>query len=81
MKKGFVVFDSSAKEFVLGVFGKTVDKDGFIIDKNTKEKELSPSLEPLTMNDFAGICKGSLLFVKNDLPSLVDLSDRLTDNV
>lgn len=80
MKKGFIVFDSSAKKFVLETFGKTVDNDNFIIDKTTGEKVLSPDGEEVIFDEFAGIGKGSLLFIKKDLPSIIDLVDHITIN-
>jgi len=81
MKNGFIIFDSSAKKFILEVFGKTIDNENFIIDSNTRERVLSINGEELTLDDFAGIGKGSLLFIKKDLPSIVELTDRLTKNM
>lgn len=75
MKK--IVFDDDIKLDFLMMFGKTTDKDGFIIDKETKEKELDYHGNPISFVEFAGILnyKGKPTFFKSDLPSLIEVID------
>lgn len=77
MKDDYIVFDASAKQFILEIFNKTVNQNNIIIDKTTKEEVLSINGDKIALDEFTGIGKGSLLFVKKDLPSIIELSDRL----
>ena len=74
-----ITFDESAKETMLSFFDKTVDKEGFIIEKNTCQRVITPDGEEIRLEEFAGIGKGGV-FIKSDLPSLVDLLDTLDNN-
>ena len=77
--KNVVTFDSSAREFVLGIFDKTVDSDGFVVEKAHPEQRVltTPTSNPVRADNLAAVKKGSLLFFSADLPSIIDLSDRL----
>lgn len=78
MLKNVITFDESAKEAILDIFGKAVDKEGYIVEKDkTKQKVLSPDGEYVKLDQFAGLKKGSLLFIKKDLPSLIELADQV----
>lgn len=67
-----ITFDDSAREFVLDAFGKT-DRDGFIVEKKkTDQKVLTPRGEEISLKDFAGMRKGSVIFVKSDIVSLIE---------
>ncbi len=70
-----ITFNESAKEFILDCFGKEVDKEGYIVEKDTKEAVLTPDGEPLELEEFAGIRKGSQIFFKSDIFSIIDLVD------
>ncbi|MDE2489256.1 MAG: hypothetical protein KGM24_00305 [Elusimicrobia bacterium] len=60
----------------MDTFDKAVDVEGFIVEKsNPKQRVLTRDGEEVRVEDFAGIKKGSLLFFKKDLPSLITLSD------
>jgi len=73
-----IVVDDSAKGEILEMFGKTVDKNGYIVEKNDPtQRVLSPEGDEMTLNRFAGITKGSLAFVRSDIISLMNLSDRV----
>ena len=77
MKK-IITFDVSAKAYILGLFGLSKDQDGYLVEKeNPAQRVLSSSGEPITAKQFAGLKKGSLIVIKSDLPSLIDLSDQL----
>lgn len=76
--ENIITFDKSAKDKILGIFGLTIDGDGYVVEKsNPKQKVLSPDGEEVLAERFAGIKKGSLLFFKSDLVSLIELADRL----
>lgn len=73
-----IIFEASAKEEILSFFDKTVDDDGFIVEKeDTTQRVITPEGEEVTLEEFAGIRKGSEIFIKSDLPSLINLIDKL----
>lgn len=69
--------DEESKRFVLEAFDKSIDAEGFIVEKSTGERVLARDGEEITLSEFAGIRKGSEVFIKNDLASLIQLSDDL----
>ena len=73
MKKlSYITFDNSSKEFVLGVLGKSIDHDGYIVEADTGVRVLGQDGEPIHSDDFGGVRKGSEIFFKNDLPSVLN---------
>lgn len=73
-----VTFDDSVKEEVLGFFDKTVDNDGFIVEKSApSQRVLSPDGQEVEIKEFAGIMGGSEIFLKSDLISIIELADKL----
>lgn len=73
-----ITFDKSAKDFILDVFNKSVDKDGFVIEKdNPNQRVLAPDGREVEYEYFAGIKRGSEIFIKSDLISLINLCDVL----
>lgn len=73
-----VTFDKSVKEFILGVFDKKVNKEGIIVERTNPEQEvLAQDGQEITLDQFGGIKKGSEVFIKSDLISLLKLSDIL----
>ncbi len=73
-----ITFDKSAKDYILDVFNKSVDKDDFIIEKdNPNQRVLAPDGQQVEYKDFAGIKRGSEIFIKSDLISLMNLCDVL----
>ncbi len=77
-KVSFISFDQHSKDFVLGVFGKGVDKEGYIVELATKDKVLAEDGEPLLYSEWGGIRKGSEIFFKNDLPSAIRAFEETT---
>lgn len=78
MKLSKVTFSISAREDILELYGKSVDKEGFIIEKDKpSQRVLTPIGEEIQINDWAGIRKGSEAFIKNDAFSLIDLAKKL----
>ena len=70
-----LTFDESVKNEVLGFIGKDVDSDGFIVEKdNPKQRVLTVDNEEITLEEFGGYQRGSEVFIKNDLISLMRLS-------
>jgi hypothetical protein len=78
--KGIITFDNEAKIDMLEFFDKTVDKEGYIIEKSTGQKILASDGDYLELAHFAGIKKGSLVFVKKDINSIIELSDSVDKN-
>lgn len=77
-KKPIITFENSAKEIILSFFDKIVDDEGFIVEKDDPtQKVLTPDGQEVTFEEFAGIRKGSEIFIKSDLPSMIELADKL----
>lgn len=67
-----LTFDDSATEFLLKAFGKTVDEEGYVVDIETGNRETTPDGYEIKASDFAGVEKGSKLFLDDNFSSLVD---------
>ena len=73
-----ITFDKSAKKSVLDLLGKTVDDENYIVEKtNKKQRVMTPEGENVTINEFAGIRRGSQVFIKSHIPSLIALTDHV----
>lgn len=73
-----ITFDKSVKNFILDFFDKTTDKEGYLVEKsNLEQKVLTQDGQDITEDEFGGIIPGSTIFVKNDLPTAMELSDHL----
>lgn len=72
-----ITFSNEAKKNILSFFDKTIDEEGYIIEKDSKQRILSSDGEPLEFDNFAGIKKGSLVFIKSDINSLIELVDSI----
>lgn len=70
-----IVFDQNTIEIVLGIFGKSVDSDGYIIESNTGERVLTPMGDEVKKEDFAGFVPGSEIILTKDLPSLLQYAN------
>ncbi len=78
MKISDVTFSKEARESILGLYGKTVDAEGFIVEKeNSKQRVLTPNGEEIHIDEWAGIRKGSEAFIKSDTFSLIELAKKL----
>ncbi len=78
MKISNVTFSKDAREDILDLFGKTVDEEGYIIEKdNPEQRVLTPKGEEILIEEWGGIIKGSEIFVKSDVFSLIELAKRL----
>jgi len=76
--ENIITFDEKSKAFILDIFQKTVNAEGLIVEKNNSEERVfTPAREEVSLKEFAGVQIGSEIFIKSDLPSLIDLVDRL----
>lgn len=74
-EESLLTFDDSVKEEILDIFGKTTDSEGFIVEKeNQNQRVLSEDGQEVNINEFGGLKKGSEIFIKKDLISLMRLS-------
>ncbi len=75
MKKSVIItFEESAKELILSFLDKSVDSEGFIVEKNDVTKRISASDgNEIKLEEFSGIKDG--VFFRSDISSLFDLSD------
>lgn len=73
-----ITFDDGVKEEILSFFNKSVDEEGYIIEKDSGERVLASDGEDLEINQFAGIRNGSLVFVKSDISSIIKLADSIS---
>ncbi len=73
-----IAFSKEAKKDVLELYDKTIDDEGFIVEKkNPTQKVLTPKGEEIHISEWAGIRKGSEAFIKSDVFSLIELAKRL----
>lgn len=73
-----LTFEKTARKFILESFNKTTDEEGYIVEKsNPKQRVLSPDGDVIKESEFAGVKKGSEVFIKSDLLSIIKLSDQL----
>jgi hypothetical protein len=73
-----VTFDSNNRDFILDAFGKTT-ANGYIVEKpsNGGDKVLTPRGEEIQIGEFAGVRKGSVIFVKSDTVSLIEAAEAI----
>ena len=78
MKLSPLTFSESAKEDILELYGKSIDDEGFIVEKdNSSQRVLTPNGEEINIKEWGGIRKGSETFIKSDTFSLIELAKKL----
>lgn len=78
MKKSCIVFDEATKADVLDLFGKSIDNEGFIVEKeDASQRVLTKDGEEILSEEWGGVIKGSEAFVKSDTFSLIELAKKL----
>lgn len=78
MARKIVTFTPGLKRFILDTFDKDVDKDGYIVEKSdTSQRVLTLDGEEVKLDEFGGIRKGSMIFIKSGLVSMIKLSEKL----
>lgn len=73
--KARLLFTGNALQFILKAFDKTINEEGIIIDSKTGEPIFTPEGETLSKEKFGGIKKGSEIFIKKDLLSVIKLAE------
>lgn len=71
-----ITFDDSTRDFVLDTFGKKSDSDGYVSDDG--HRVLTPRGEEIAIAEFAGVRKGSVVFVKSDITSLIEAAEAMS---
>lgn len=67
-----IIFNSTSKDWVLNVFNKSVDSEGFIIENSDdQERVITPEGREISLKELAVIKKGSEKFISGDLTSLM----------
>ncbi|MBS3059886.1 MAG: hypothetical protein J4432_00045 [DPANN group archaeon] len=70
-----ITFEDSAKGEILTLLDKKINADGLIVERaNPNQKVLTFEGEEISINDFGGVKKGSEVFIKDNLISLMKLS-------
>lgn len=69
-----IVFNESTKSFILSLFDKSIDDEGYIIEDSTKTRVLTPSGDEVLAKNFAGFTPGSEIVLTKDLPSLLQFA-------
>ena len=70
-----LLFNQKALPLILRAFNKTINADGIIVEESTGEPILTPEGEELTQEKFGGIKKGSEIFIKDDLLSVINIAE------
>lgn len=70
-----ILFTEEALPFILRAFNKSIGENGTIIDNETGEIVFSPEGEELTLSELGAIKKGSQLFLKDDILSIMNIVD------
>lgn len=71
-----ITFPDSLRELVLGAFNKKADSDGLVIEADTGHRVLSHDGQEMTLDEFGGIKKGSEIFIRDDIASLISFYDK-----
>lgn len=74
MNKPKLLFTEKALPLILEAFDKSISADGLIVDSNG-EPVLTPDGEVIEASRFGGLKKGSEIFIKDDLYSIMNLSE------
>ncbi|MCK4730279.1 MAG: hypothetical protein KAT28_03085 [Candidatus Aenigmarchaeota archaeon] len=73
-----ITFDKSVKKDILALLGKDINEDNLIVEKtDLEQKVLTFEGEEISLEEFGGIQKGSEVFIKNNLVSLIKLSKKV----
>lgn len=78
MKISPLTFNKDVKEDILELFWKTIDEEGYIVEKeNINQRVLTPKGEEIQLEEWAGIVQGSEAFVKSDTFSLMEIAKKV----
>ncbi|MEA3378049.1 MAG: hypothetical protein U9Q69_00260 [Nanoarchaeota archaeon] len=78
MKLSQVTFKEESKLDVLELFGKTLDEESYIVEiDNVNQRVLTPKGKEIHISEWAGVMKGSEVFVKSDTFSLMEIAKKI----
>ena len=70
-----ITFDDAAKQDVLDLLDKSIDAEGFVVEKNDPtQRVIASDGEEMTLEEFGGMKRGSQIFIKRDFYSVFALS-------
>lgn len=71
-----IIFDKESRHKILSIMGKRIDSKGFIVEKSDMTQNVvTKDGEKIKFSEFAGVRKGSEIFIQNDINSILELSD------
>lgn len=68
-----IYFSEKNIPLILEAFGKEVNDDGYLIESESKDLILTPDNEEIHISKFGGLKKGSEIFLKKDLSTIIEL--------
>jgi hypothetical protein len=79
IKRASVVFNDGAKDFLLDTFGKSTDSEGYVVEaSDPSQRVLTPRGDEIPVSEFAGVRRGSTVFFKSDIVSLIEAAEAMT---
>ncbi|MBN1162389.1 hypothetical protein JXA34_01440 [Patescibacteria group bacterium] len=67
-----ITFDKSLKSKIIRAFGKKKTAGGLIVESESERPVLTKQGEELRLSEFGGIVKGSEVYLKSDITSLIE---------
>lgn len=78
MARKIITFTPDLKRFILDALDKSVDAENFIVEKSAPtQRVVTPEGEEVKLDEFGGVRKGSMIFIKSGLVSMIKLSEKL----
>lgn len=75
-----IVFEESRKEYLLDLFDKEEDGDGYIVDEQGQRVTPDGSDKPIKTEDLGVVGRGSEIFVKDEVDSIVQFVSSQHEN-
>ena len=66
-----ILFDKSLKDQFLSSQKLSTDSLGYVIDTKSKKRVLDETKRPIRADHFAGIRRGSLIFLARDIETII----------
>lgn len=77
MQNKVITFDPELKETILKALGKSIDEEGYIVQASHPENRvLDIEGTEVKLEEFGGYRKGSEIFVKSDIGSIIKFYER-----
>lgn len=68
-----IVFEESRADYLLDLFDKTEDEEGYIVDPETDQRVTSPDDgQPIKTEELGVVGRGSEIFVRDEVDSIVE---------